>query len=188
MIAVRRSRATSFFCECAVCSPVSRLTCRTSSCSSMGVHRASSSFRMEIADGTGGSVRGWRSSINTSARGSFGYLGWAVTTFMITRTITKNDTHRGRVPSAQRRGSRRIAARADDAADAAHRRRNRAPRSTRSVNSRAPGTVAFRPLISHLCAGGSGVGVSHYDRGYDTLAARTDPHFASVWLARRVSL
>lgn len=62
------------------------------------------------------------------------------------------------------------------------------PRSTRSVNSRAPGTVAFRPLISHLCAGGSGVGVSHYDRGYDTLAARTDPHFASVWLARRVSL
>lgn len=33
-----------------------------------------------------------------------------------------------------------------------------------------------------------GVGVLHYDRDYDTPAARTDIRFASVWLARRDSL
>jgi predicted nucleic acid-binding protein len=32
------------------------------------------------------------------------------------------------------------------------------------------------------------VGVLHYDHDYDTLAARTDLRFASVWLSRRGSL
>lgn len=42
-------------------------------------------------------------------------------------------------------------------------------------------------MISAL-ADRHGVGVLHYDRDYDTLAARTDLRFASVWLARRGSL
>jgi hypothetical protein len=33
-----------------------------------------------------------------------------------------------------------------------------------------------------------GVGVLHYDRDYDTIAAKTDLQFASVWLAARGSL
>jgi predicted nucleic acid-binding protein len=43
-------------------------------------------------------------------------------------------------------------------------------------------------LIIAALADRHGVGVLHYDRDYDTLAARTDLDFASVWLARRDSL
>jgi hypothetical protein len=43
-------------------------------------------------------------------------------------------------------------------------------------------------LIIAALAERHGVGVLHYDRDYDTIAARTDLRFASVWLARRGSL
>jgi predicted nucleic acid-binding protein len=43
-------------------------------------------------------------------------------------------------------------------------------------------------LIIGAVADRHGVGVLHYDRDYDTLAARTDLRFASVWLARCGSL
>jgi predicted nucleic acid-binding protein len=43
-------------------------------------------------------------------------------------------------------------------------------------------------LIIAALADRHGVGVLHYDRDYDTLAARTDLRFASVWLATRGSL
>lgn len=43
-------------------------------------------------------------------------------------------------------------------------------------------------LIISALADRHGVGVLHYDHDYDTLAARTDLRFASVWLARRGSL
>jgi predicted nucleic acid-binding protein len=43
-------------------------------------------------------------------------------------------------------------------------------------------------LIVSALADRHGVGVLHYDRGYDSLAARTDLRFTSVWLARRGSL
>jgi len=43
-------------------------------------------------------------------------------------------------------------------------------------------------LIISALADRHGVGVLHYDRDYDTLAARTDLRFASVWLATRGSL
>jgi predicted nucleic acid-binding protein len=43
-------------------------------------------------------------------------------------------------------------------------------------------------LIIAALADRHGVGVLHYDRDYDTLAAKTDLNFASVWLARRGSL
>jgi predicted nucleic acid-binding protein len=43
-------------------------------------------------------------------------------------------------------------------------------------------------LIISALADRHGVGVLHYDRDYDTLAAKTDLRFTSVWLARRGSL
>lgn len=43
-------------------------------------------------------------------------------------------------------------------------------------------------LIIAALADRHGVGVLHYDRDYDTIAARTDLRFPSVWLARRGSL
>jgi predicted nucleic acid-binding protein len=43
-------------------------------------------------------------------------------------------------------------------------------------------------LIIAALADRHGVGVLHFDRDYDTLAAKTDLNFASVWLARRDSL
>jgi predicted nucleic acid-binding protein len=43
-------------------------------------------------------------------------------------------------------------------------------------------------LIISALADRHGVGVLHYDHDFDTLAARTDLRFASVWLARRGSL
>ena len=43
-------------------------------------------------------------------------------------------------------------------------------------------------LIVAALADRHGVGVLHYDRDFDTLAAKTDLRFASVWLARRGSL
>lgn len=43
-------------------------------------------------------------------------------------------------------------------------------------------------LIIAALADRHGVGVLHYDRDYDTLAAKTDLRFQSVWLAERGSL
>lgn len=43
-------------------------------------------------------------------------------------------------------------------------------------------------LIVAALADRHGVGVLHYDREFDILAAKTDLHFDSVWLARRGSL
>ncbi|MBS4728403.1 PIN domain-containing protein [Mycobacterium sp. SM1] len=43
-------------------------------------------------------------------------------------------------------------------------------------------------LIISALADRHDVGVLHYDRDYDTIAARTDLRFASVWLAGRGSL
>lgn len=43
-------------------------------------------------------------------------------------------------------------------------------------------------LIISALADRYGVGVLHYDHDYDTLAAKTDLRFTSVWLARRGSL
>ncbi|WP_454561909.1 PIN domain-containing protein [Mycobacterium haemophilum] len=43
-------------------------------------------------------------------------------------------------------------------------------------------------LIIAALADRHGVGVLHYDRDYDTIAAKTDLGFASVWLATRGSL
>jgi predicted nucleic acid-binding protein len=43
-------------------------------------------------------------------------------------------------------------------------------------------------LITAALADRHGVGVLHYDRDYDTIAAKTDLRFESVWLARRGSL
>lgn len=40
-------------------------------------------------------------------------------------------------------------------------------------------------LIISALADRHGVGVLHYDHDYDTIAARTDLRFTSVWLARR---
>jgi hypothetical protein len=46
----------------------------------------------------------------------------------------------------------------------------------------------FGSAITQLHALATGVGVLHYDHYYDTLAAKTNLRFASVWLARRGSL
>ena len=43
-------------------------------------------------------------------------------------------------------------------------------------------------LIISALADRYGVGVLHYDHDYDTLVAKTDLRFTSVWLARRGSL
>lgn len=43
-------------------------------------------------------------------------------------------------------------------------------------------------LIIAALADRHGVGVLHYDHDYDTLAAKSDLRFASVWLARRGNL
>jgi predicted nucleic acid-binding protein len=43
-------------------------------------------------------------------------------------------------------------------------------------------------LMIAALADRNGVGVLHYDHDYDTIAAKTDLQFASVWLAARGSL
>ena len=43
-------------------------------------------------------------------------------------------------------------------------------------------------LLVAALADRHGVGVLHYDRDYDTVAAKTDLRFASVWLAARGTL
>jgi hypothetical protein len=51
-----------------------------------------------------------------------------------------------------------------------------------------PDNSAFVRLTSAALADRHRVGVLHYDHDYDTVAARTDLGFRSVWLASRGSL